>query len=332
MDVGSDIYVTIQYGLRGETYWFALTLSFIIVPLFIVSLTVTWKTSRAKDLELRECCLMFSCISIFVRYAKEFKRLKRIYRNGSRDSERSEDDGQDFDDETHEYNKSAFEFATIRYTQTMTECTLQWCLQVYIMLHQWYFPWYTLLSVTFSLISLSWSITTLEKAQETNQRRKFTQQRTAVFFTVQLFSLLSRLLTIAVFAYVFKNNVFTALAVHLLFYIVLFWLDNGCPDSSDLSVSFLLNTVWCFPLLFHAREIFIKEYNNPLLKFFVHGLLCVENIGFAVLAMTILKSEATHMDVLGPIVLACAITSSVLGTSFLIANKKDRRQLYIQHE
>jgi hypothetical protein len=44
-----------------------------------------------------------------------------------------------------EYNESAYKLAWVRYAEALTESTPQWCLQIYIVLRQWDFPWLTVL-------------------------------------------------------------------------------------------------------------------------------------------------------------------------------------------
>ena len=221
-------------------------------------------------------------------------------------------------------NKSAYDLAWVRYVETLTESTPQWCLQVYIMLRQWDFPWLTVLSTVISLLSLAWSITALEKARANKNSHNFTLPATVVFFTSQLFSLLSRLLAIAAFAYVFKEHLFTALAVRFL----IFWLSWGnecvmtkCDDVVRLAVA---GTVFNILLMLHVpADMFTKKFSSPrTAQFVLDSLISVQSILFAILAVTIPIPDVKHMSVLRPIVLSLVIIGVVLGTIFLMVYNK----------
>ncbi|CAB4038154.1 XK-related 6 [Paramuricea clavata] len=99
-------------------------------------------------------------------------------------------------------------------------------IQVYIMLRQWTFPWYTVLSAVISLLLSAWSITTLEKARvikdEELDTDDFKVLTTIVYFVNQLVVLVSRLFAIAVFAYVFKHDMFLLLLLSWLISCALF--------------------------------------------------------------------------------------------------------------
>ncbi|CAB3978522.1 XK-related 6, partial [Paramuricea clavata] len=227
-DLVTDIVVAVRYGLKGDYWWFGLTLFFIIVPLFIVSIVAFFQADDGFC--GLSCCLLFVCSSIFVRYVEEFKYWKQRYRDNSPCGKSGGNcmecnclDCRLYRVAIPESNDSAYKLAWLRYLETLTESTPQWCLQIYIMLHQWDFPWLTVLSAVISLLSLAWSITALEKARADKDSQNFTLAATVVFFTSQLFSLLSRLFAISAFAYVFKEHVFTALAVHWLMVHVVSW-------------------------------------------------------------------------------------------------------------
>jgi hypothetical protein len=223
-DLVTDIVVAVLYGLKGEYWWFGLTLFFIIFPLFIVNLMAAAQAGGHGFCANLNCCLFFVCSSIFVRYVQEFKDWKQTHWDnppcGDNYKECDCPDCEQYRAAITKSNKSAYDLAWVRYAETLTESTPQWCLQVYIMLRLWDFPWLTVLSTVFSLLSLAWSITALEKARLNKDSQNFTLPATVVFFTSQLFSLLSRLFAIAAFAYVFKEHVFTALAVHFLILLV----------------------------------------------------------------------------------------------------------------
>ena len=99
---------------------------------------------------------------------------------------------------------NTFSIAILRYIETITESAPQWCLQVCIMLRQWHFPSYTVVSTILSMLSLTWSITILEKERRTKKHKCFTFIDGFAFFNWQLFKLVSRLSAIVLFAYVLR--------------------------------------------------------------------------------------------------------------------------------
>jgi hypothetical protein len=186
------------------------------------------------------------------------------------------------------------------------------------------------LSAVISLLSLTWSITAVEKARVKKNNHNFTLPATVVFFTSQLFSLLSRLFAIAAFAYVFKEHVFTALAVHWLIVHVVVWLmgdgSHLCKrdECNCLAVGlFFVYIIASFPFLLHVPNMLTKQFSSPGIGHFVmYSLISVENVLFAILAVTIPTPDAKHMSVLRLIVLSLVIIGVVLGTIFLIVYNK----------
>jgi hypothetical protein len=50
-DVGTDIFVAIQYKRKEEYYWFGLTLFFVVVPYIIVNIMATYQAAPDKFCE-----------------------------------------------------------------------------------------------------------------------------------------------------------------------------------------------------------------------------------------------------------------------------------------
>ena len=325
-DVITDILVAVHYGLKGEYSWFGLTLLFIILPLFIVSLITTNQTEDGFC-ENASCCLL--CSAIFVRYVQEFAHWKRTYRNipscGGNCENLDCEECQKYQSAMKESKKSAYNFAWIRYVETLTESTPQWCLQMYVMLRHWDFPWYTLLSVVFSLLSLSWSATILEKARINKQGKNFKLPATVVFFTCQLFSLLSRLFVIVAFAYVFEEHVFTALVIHWLAAHLISWSIGLRRDECkcDVIALFFLYIVFCYPFLFHVTDMLTKTFSKQrTIIFLLYFLIAVENVLLAILAVAIPKYQATHVTELKTIILPLVVISLVLASILLVLYNK----------
>jgi hypothetical protein len=324
-DVVTDITVATRYRLDGEYWWYGLTVFFIIVPLFIISfMALVDDGSCARP----SFCLLFVCLSIFVRYVEEFKYWKQTYRDnspcGDNYTECNCPDCEQYRAAITKSNKSAYKLAWVRYVETLTESAPQWCLQIYIMLRQWHFPWLTVLSAVISLLSLALSITALEKARLNKNSHNFTLPATVVFFTSQLFSLSSRLFAIAAFAYVFKEHVFTALAIHWLIMYVSWLTGDRCEECKhDVTIVFAGYIVHSFPFLLHVTGMSTKEFSSPrTVHFVLYSLISVENVLFAILAVTIPTPDVKHMSVLRPIVLSLVIIGVVLGTIFHIVYDK----------
>ena len=322
-DLVTDIVVAAQYGLKGEYWWFGLTLIFIIVPLFIVSIMAAF---QADACQLLSCCLMLVCSSIFVRYVEEFKYWKQTYWDnppcGDNYKECNCPDCEQYRAAITKSNKSAYDLAWVRYVETLTESTPQWCLQIYIMLRQWDFPWLTVLSTVISLLSLAWSITALEKAIANKNSHNFTLSAAVVLFTSQLFSLLCRLFAIAAFVYVFKKHVFTALAVHCLMMSVATWLMNKGHGEYKCCGVVGLFFVGILFILHVPDRIMNINFRGQTRHLVYCSILTVENVLFAISTVTLPTPDVKHMSVLRPIVLSLVIIGVVLGTIFYIIYNK----------
>ena len=134
-DLESDIFVALQYWKNEEPWWFGLTVAFITGPSLLVNFTAIIQITNiwtfiAAVLQL----------SIVTRYIQAISSA---------------------------YGRT-YSLAILRYIETITESAPQWCLQVYIMLRQWFFPSYTVVLTVFSMLPLAWNITTLEKERRKN--------------------------------------------------------------------------------------------------------------------------------------------------------------------
>ena len=147
--------------------------------------------------------------------------------------------------------------ARLRYLETIAESAPQWCLQVYIMLRQWYFPSYTVVSTVLSLLSLAWSITTTEKQRKLHEAEDHSSRAAVVFPIWQLSTLVSRLSAIVIVAYVFRYYVIVFLAVHWLLVTMAMLIIQrkkfGCGKSLFLSC------LASDPSLFHSLKLQIPK-------------------------------------------------------------------------
>ena len=256
-----------------------MTIGFIVIPSIIVNITAIVQVMNCLT-----CIAAILQLSIVGRYIEAFVSLKheRIYL-----------------------------LARLRYLETITESAPQWCLQVYIMLRQWYFPSYTVVSSVFSLLSLAWSIRTLEKERATHENLEFESCKAISFLIWQLFTLVSRLSAIVLFAYVFRYYVIIFLAVHwLLLVVIIFLIQRSGGESSGKSL--LLSLLAAFPSLFHVSKTVIPTKDPKAEMIVGYIFLLVENIIMVTLSLTIEMPGVSHMDVLMPVAVTFLVVGSVL--------------------
>ena len=161
MDIISDIYVALQYYKNGETWWCAITLAFVIVPHVIIN---TYAAYEFHDgLSRRKVFFMWILqLSILASFKKEFTRWKREHlKTNVNITDQHKQHSRDLTLTVHHF--------FLRLAEAFAESAPQWCLQNCIMIKQWHFPWYTILSTFFSLLSLAWSITCLETSYKTRK-------------------------------------------------------------------------------------------------------------------------------------------------------------------
>ena len=75
-DVGFDIYVAIQYARKGEWWWFAFTLAFVMLPVIITIFLESNHTDKASEI-LYEIPL--SMFIVLINYVCDFCLWKRNY-------------------------------------------------------------------------------------------------------------------------------------------------------------------------------------------------------------------------------------------------------------
>ena len=330
-DVGFDIYVAIQYAKRDEWWWFAFTLAFVILPFIIMNFVACGEESETACETL--VSLLLSLVVVQICYADDFRQWKRkywdnepcgnsCYRNCCQRCKK-------YLEAEKKLANSSNSLAAARYLETISESAPQWCLQNYVMLRQWYFPWYTVLSTVFSFISLAWSITSLEKTwkisnwfDENSGRTSYpTKSLNTVFFAWQLFSLLSRLSALVFFAYVFRYYVFVFFGLHIILLTgALCFTDQCSCDSDDVLARLLV----CIGLTFHISGSVIHIFDDDdaiehrgLVLFSYQIVLCLENILLVSLAVWHAPAGSTHNKHLEIIVLCFVFVGLVLSIIFM---------------
>ena len=321
-DLSSDIFVAVQYIRNSEIWWFVSTV--IVFLLSIICITIAAQHQMKSD--RLNTCLTYTFLSIFRRYHKEFKQWKRTFWDNAPCAEncrkKSCETCQFYLEEKTKFRDYEYKLVSIRYIESMSESAPQWCLQVYIMLRQWYYPWYTVVSVTFSLLSLAWSITAFEKARETREpRHDFKFKSTVILLLWQLSSLVSRLTAVVIFAYVFKGYVFLVLVFHMALLNGVITVRNARQrDLKSVVYFFLSHCLLNVPFVYHSSVAALKwiriECHPTILVNLV--LISLENIVMVILSVKVSRPDAKHMDILEPVAISCVVTGLFLGTIFFV--------------
>ena len=332
-DLASDIYVAVQYYKRGEIWWMALTLVFVIFPFIVINCLACF---HSLDSETHNnwvvCGLCCACNSVSFRYLQELGQWRRenwkylpcgeMYRTCLCKKCSL------FREEREKSAKSLYTLATVRYHETILESVPQWCLQNYVMLRQWYFPWYTIVSTIISFISLAWSITTLEKARkikhcyEEGEEPNVKWTSVLVFLAWKVFALLARLSSLVIFAYSFRYHVFTFIALHFL---VVSAVNPTltCGACATLVCPVLLYFFGPFFLTLCFSNVFtsmfqIKTGDKSVCKILMyHTLFVFENILLTSLSVWIPPSHI-HDNTLRMIIFFFVFGGEVMATVFIL--------------
>ncbi len=345
-DLGSDIYVASQYWKNNDGWWFVMTTGFIAVPSIIVNIkaviqvinfwrfimTVIHWSVAVRYIEtiispyprrLRETTSSHPPVTTesettsphsLLTIESETTSSHPLLTIGSETT--SPDPPVTRQSETTSPDRSRLYFlARLRYVQTITESAPQLCLQVYIMLRQWDFPTYTVVSSVLSLLSLIWSIMTLEKERKIKEEVDY-KLSAAVFFLIwQLSTLVSRLSAIVIFAYVFRSDVIIFLAAHWLLVSMAMLLiqrkERNCGNSLILSCR------TAYPSLFHSSETVFSTANPKVEMITGYIFIMLENIYMVTLSLTI-DNGLPHMDILKEVAILCLVGGSVLSIVFII--------------
>ena len=286
-DIGTDIYVAIQYWNNNEPFLFVLTVGLIVVPSLIVN-----AAAIIQNMDKWRFITAILQSSIVMRYIEAL--LKPDPGNFSR----------------------TYFLAILHYIQTITESAPQWC-QVIIMFHQRSFPSYTVVSTVFSLLSLAWSIMALEKERRKFYEIDFKCINAFGFFIWQLSTFISRLLAIVAFGHVVPFFAMFPLVFH---WFALAWSICLIEISAKAGVgkSILLSMVAAIPLLFHSAKTFLPVKRAQLIMDVGYVVLNLATM-FTLIAPLILVGDRRpnlhYKDVIMAIVILC-YTISILSLIF----------------
>ena len=350
MDIISDIYVAFQYYKNGEVWWCGITLAFVFLPHIIINTCAAYINVNFLWMSTRNSFLMWIFqISILASFKQEFTRWKREHWK-SRKNTRDESVDPDMHSTRYEQH-SADVTLTMHHTflclaEAFSESAPQCCLQNYIMIRQWNFPWYTVLSTILSLISLAWRITSLEtsckncewarstcdqssqrmsvshssvtqdcQGVEAQQTYFFPKISLVVFLVAHLCLLVSRLTALVIFAYVFRYYVFIIVGVHWLIVFTAICMGKKF-DQSKLTL--ILNaSLRAYPMVFClsssiAKISFRKKIseNFRAFVFLFYGIFILENASMVLLAVF---GEAVYINFLAKITLPLVFVGFTLG-------------------
>ena len=216
--------------------------------------------------------------------------------------------------------------ATTRYIEAFAESTPQWCLQFYIMLRQWSFPWITITSTVFSLLSLLWSITALEKTAkiEVNPTMTFPKRSLIAFSLWQLGILVSRLSAIVIFAYTFRIYVFIVIVTHCTVVSVVIMINQYLNENRDhCKKTAMIISFGSYPLLFHLSSTtnilmfnYFNNKKNKILNVIACGIFFLENATMVSLSVWYEPRSTPHIEFLQKIVLPLVFAGFAIGLLF----------------
>jgi hypothetical protein len=293
---------------------------------------VAWRQlDKTKGwMKYMELHLIIPSVSIFFRFKEEFEHWGQTYQKNCPCGENYKEcncrDCKRYRKAISAARNSAYKFAWLHYVETFTESTPQWILQAYIMLSQWSFPWYTVLSASFSFLSLAWSNTTLEKARVIKDGHSFGWKVTVLHFTSQLFILATRVYILVMFLYSQGPGNY--------FILVIFWLVD-CILLTLLTCGYTICTMCCgdapccetslkkmfkklmlsFVLTFYVSETVLETlgFHSIAVKIFFHVIKCMENA-----FMMSTGGDTQYNYILAPVTYSLFGTSSLFGLIALV--------------
>ena len=192
------------------------------------------------------------------------------------------------------------------------------------MLRQWSFPSYTVVSAVFSLLSLAWSIMTLEKeGLLTEEKKSWKLIHGYVFFSWQLSTIISRLFSIALFAYVFRYYVIIFLAIHCLILVVTIF-HREKSDGRCWGKSLLLSLPFACSSLFHSAKTVLPIEDPTSYNMRVGYIsLILSTIIMVILSLAIEMPNVPPMNLIQPTAIVSVAGVLPLSLCFYCLVKKD---------
>ena len=299
-DVGTDIYVAIQYYKEGLYIPFITTVVFTAIPVFIVNIFATYSLKKGHvTLKFASCFVHLAMVHLFVEELHRWKQDREHSHNGKHFSKcECADCISRFKNNT----KATLDSTLVRYMETFAESAPQCCFQVIVMRASGEYPWYRITSVSISLLSVLWSIYLLEKAYWINRRVEqdlrpatYPKKSAFVFVLWQLLLLFARCLTIVILT----SNYIVIIYLIYFDYITVFGLMSWIFRKSSCKtrfIVFLSSLVTSYPWHFHLStsglevpsKCFLKEDQVVQLRNFIKGALIGVPLLYAVEAIILI--------------------------------------------
>ena len=258
VDVGTDIWVAMEYYETGDMWWFGWTVFFICLSFLFVNGAGVYHVIKKYGNNCRSRVLIglgFPFLYVIVYGIQVIPicnyRVNQVVVPCSPTCD-DEDCGEC--ERCRESVETEYRLAWIRHIETITESAPQLCLQIYIMLRGSNFSLDRIISAVFSLVSIVKSIYTLERFRLKKNKKKIKHEKTVLFVVWQMFAFVSRLSAIVYCAYVFGPYVFLFVLVHWI-------LATACLPFEGKSN---LRAVGNFFLVSTSSFFYISE---PLLRF-----------------------------------------------------------------
>ena len=204
LDVGSDVYVAIQYYKNGQTTYFIAAVVLGVPPIIIVNIYATYNI-RSKS-NIIKCSLCFTHFAMVKLFVDELYRWKDENEHSHNGKHFSKCECSECKTRFKESIKYTLDYTFVRYVEAFAEAAPQWCFQVMVLRYNGGpYPWYAVASIALSFVSMLWSIYCLEKAYWINWRVEhnlkpatFPKSSAILFLVWQTLLLLSRCLTFVI--------------------------------------------------------------------------------------------------------------------------------------
>ncbi|XP_028659441.1 XK-related protein 9 [Erpetoichthys calabaricus] len=196
-DIGTDIWVAVQYLMRGYVLWFALTLTFVLLSTFIIQVfSYFWyldDSGSGSDSGAPESCaligLHFCQLGIFTRY-------KKLLKNGFR--EIKEKKPCSTEESVSEIWGMTADISMLKLFETHLESVPQLILQLYIYLEHKEKMTIQYLTLTMSFFSIAWSTVDYQRCLRRslpNKREISHLSSVTVYLMYKMFTITSRVLS-----------------------------------------------------------------------------------------------------------------------------------------